>query len=86
VKLLYFAWLREKAGLAEEIVAPPPSVATVGALLAWLGQRGGGPAQALGDPACVRIAVNQQYAGLDHPVAEDDEVAFFPPVTGGDHR
>ncbi len=83
MKVLYFAWLREKAGRAEEQVAPPGTVTTVQALIDWIRERGGGPADALGDMAAVRVAVNQEYAMLDHPVKPGDEVAFFPPVTGG---
>jgi len=83
VKLLYFAWLREKAGISEEKVAPPADVEDVEGLLAWLGERGGGAAEALADRSVVRVAVNQEHVGLDHRGGPDDEVAFFPPVTGG---
>jgi len=83
VKVLYFAWLREKAGLGEEDVAPPDTIRDVAGLIAWIRGRGGGPAEALADLAAVRVAVNQEFAALDHPVRAGDEVAFFPPVTGG---
>ena len=83
MKILYFAWLREKAGIGEEDVTPPESVNTVGALVEWLKERGGGYAEAFADDAVVRAAVNQEHVGLDHPVALGDEIAFFPPVTGG---
>lgn len=83
MKLLYFAWLREKAGLGEEAVDKPAKVNTVGELLDWLEGRGGGYGEAFADRAVVRVAVNQEYVNLDHPVADGDEVAFFPPVTGG---
>jgi len=83
MKVLYFAWLRERAGVAEETVAPPEPVDDVAGLVDWLRQRGGGPATALADLDAVRVAVNQVYVGLDHPVADGDEIAFFPPVTGG---
>jgi len=83
MKVLYFAWLREKAGLSEETVKPPPSVKTVGALMQWLKARGGGHAAAFADARMVRAAVNQEHVPLDHPVKQGDEVAFFPPVTGG---
>jgi len=83
VKVLYFARLREKAGTAEEDVSPPAEVMDVGGLIGWLRDRGGGPAAALADLSTVRIAVNREHAGLDHAVGPDDEVAFFPPVTGG---
>lgn len=83
MKILYFAWLREKAGVAEEDVTPPADVATVAALVEWLKGRGGGHAEAFADPVVVRVAVNQEHVALDHPVGPKDEVAFFPPVTGG---
>jgi molybdopterin converting factor subunit 1 len=83
VTILYFAWLRAKAGLGEERLALPPGVTDVAGLIAWLCERSPGHAAALADLGVVRVAVNQDYAGLDHPVADGDEVAFFPPVTGG---
>ena len=83
MKLLYFAWLREKAGVSQEDVTPPDSVATVAELIKWQVERGGGHAEAFADEAMVCVAVNQEYVGFDHPVAVGDEVAFFPPVTGG---
>jgi len=83
MKLLYFAWLREKAGLSQEEVTPPDTVATVADLVEWQVGRGGGYREAFSDEAMVRVAVNQEYVGFDHPVAAGDEIAFFPPVTGG---
>jgi sulfur-carrier protein len=83
VKLLYFAWLRARIGCAEEEVALPPEVRDVAGLLDWLQTRGPGYREALARPAAVRVAVNHDYVGRDHPVREGDEVALFPPVTGG---
>ena len=83
MKILYFAWLREKVGTAEEDLARPPEVTDVQGLLDWLRRRGGGHADALADPKLVRVAVNQTYVDGAHPVGDDDEVALFPPVTGG---
>ncbi len=83
MKILYFAWLRSRTGMAEEEVAPPADIRTVGQLLAWLRQRSPGHAEALKDLAVVRVAVNQDFARADHPVRAGDEVALFPPVTGG---
>jgi molybdopterin synthase sulfur carrier subunit len=83
VKILYFAWLRAKTGVAEEEVDLPEHVADVASLIEWLKGRGPGHAQALADPSVVRVAVNQEYARPDHPVKAGDEVAIFPPVTGG---
>jgi len=83
MKVLYFAWLRTRAGVAEEEVTPPADIRTVGDLLGWLRLRSDGHAAALKDLAIVRVAVNQEFARLDHPVKAGDEVALFPPVTGG---
>jgi sulfur-carrier protein len=83
VKLLYFAWLRTRVGCAEEEVALPPQVHDVAGLLDWLRARSDRHAEALRNLGLVRVAVNQDYVGLAHPVREGDEVAFFPPVTGG---
>jgi molybdopterin synthase sulfur carrier subunit len=81
--VLYFAWLRERTGIAEEIVAPPAEVATVGALIDWLMARSPGHATAFASRGTVRCAVNQDFADPQTPVRPGDEVAFFPPVTGG---
>ncbi len=83
MKILYFAWIRSKTGIAAEEVSPPASVTDVASLVAWLKTRGGGFAEALSDPRIVRVAVNQEYAKFNHPVAASDEIALFPPVTGG---
>ncbi len=83
MKIIYFAWLREKAGVNEEDVTPPAGVTDVAGLIEWLKEQSPGHAAALADPAVVRIAVNQEYATLEDPVGPDDEVALFPPVTGG---
>jgi sulfur-carrier protein len=83
VKLLYFAWLRTRVGCAEEDVALPPQVHDVAGLLDWLRRRSDQHADALRNLRLVRVAVNQEYVGFAHPVREGDEVALFPPVTGG---
>jgi molybdopterin synthase sulfur carrier subunit len=83
VKVLYFAWLRTKTGIAEETIAAPPGVRTVAGLIEHLKARGGGFAEALQDLSAVRVAVNQEFAELDQAVGANDEIALFPPVTGG---
>ncbi len=83
MKILYFAWLRTKIGAGSEEVTPPAGIEDVGGLIDWLKGRGGGYAEALDDLSLVRVAVNQEHVGLDHPVKAGDEVALFPPVTGG---
>jgi molybdopterin synthase sulfur carrier subunit len=83
MNIRYFAWLRTKVGVASEAIAPPDDVRTVGDLMTWLAADRPGLAEAMAQPGVVRAAVNQDYADLDHPVKLGDEVAFFPPVTGG---
>ena len=83
MRLLYFAWLRTRIGIPEETVDPPASVTTVTGLVDWLETRGPAFAEALGNRKLVRVAVNKEYVTWDHPVRPGDEVALFPPVTGG---
>ncbi len=83
MKILYFAWMRGKTGIGEEDVSPPETVVDVAGLVAWLKTRGAGFEDAFSDMKVVRAAVNQEFVGLDDPVGPNDEVAFFPPVTGG---
>jgi molybdopterin synthase sulfur carrier subunit len=83
MKVLYFAYLRDRTGVGEETVTPPPEVRTVSDLVAWLSARSEGHARAFAQMAAVRVAVNQEYARMDRVLAPGDEVAFFPPVTGG---
>lgn len=82
MKIIYFAALRREIGVGEEIVTPPADIATVAQLKGWLSERSPAHARALSG-ARLMAAVNQDYAGLDSPVAAGDEVAFFPRVTGG---
>jgi molybdopterin synthase sulfur carrier subunit len=83
MKLLYFAWLKTRTGVGEEEVSPPPEVTTVRELLDWIRSRGGGYAEALSDLSVIKVAINQEFARPDDPVSSGDEVALFPPVTGG---
>ncbi|MBI4741490.1 MAG: molybdopterin converting factor subunit 1 [Betaproteobacteria bacterium] len=82
LKILYFASLRETLGLGAESLDLPPGVADVGGLLNLLIARGGGWAK-LGAVKNLRYAVNQEMARPESPLKAGDEVAFFPPVTGG---
>ena len=83
MKILYFAWLRQKTGMGNEDVDPPAEVRDIAGLVDWLKDRSPGHADAFADMKVVRVAINQEFAKLDAPVAAGDEVAFFPPVTGG---
>lgn len=81
--IVYFAWVREAIGRDEEQVERAQAGATVVDLVAMLAARGGGYAQALGDPARLRAAIDQRFAPLDTPIGDAREIALFPPVTGG---
>jgi len=81
--ILYFAWLRERMGRSDEDLPLPPGVATVGGLVVLLQERDAAGAAAFAHSAMVRAAVNQEFATPDTAVQDTDEVAFFPPVTGG---
>jgi len=83
LKLVFFARLREDLGTPAEELALPASVATVAALRAHLVARGGAWAAALAQGKAVRVAVNHAMAQPTTPLKPGDEVAFFPPVTGG---
>ena len=83
MKLLYFAWLRERIGMSSEEIPLPEGVRTVEDLIAHLISRGEGYASAFCEPAAVKIAINQDFAKITDTVSANDEVAFFPPVTGG---
>ena len=83
--LLYFAWVRERIGRDEERITLPAGIQDVHGLLSWLASRGPGYAKALEKPEAIRVAVNQVHAKPDTPVSDSDEIALFPPVTGGRH-
>jgi molybdopterin synthase sulfur carrier subunit len=83
ITLVYLARLRESLGVRSEVVELPPQVGNVAGLMAWLRARGGAWAAELAPGRALRVAVNFDVAGADTPVRAGDEVAFFPPVTGG---
>jgi sulfur-carrier protein len=83
VKLLYFAWVRERVGKGEEVVEPPAGVTTVGDLMRWLAGRGEEYAFAFENPKVIRAAINHAHVKASTPLAGATEVAFFPPMTGG---
>ena len=82
-QILYFASLRDRLGRSEETVVLPAEVRTVRALLAWLRAREPAFALLLEEGQTIRVAVNQGFAAIADPVAPGDEIALFPPVTGG---
>ena len=83
MKIVYFAWLRDRIGVGEETVTPPDTVTDVDSLIQWLRGRSAGHEKALSDISVVRVAVNMEYVPFNHSVGANDEIAFFPPVTGG---
>ena len=83
LKILYFASLRERMGRADEELVPPGDVVTIADLIAFLSNRDGAGAAAFAQSSLVRAAVNQDFAAMQAAVRDGDEIAFFPPVTGG---
>lgn len=83
MRLVYFAWVKTKIGRAAEEVTPPAEVTDVRGLLDWLATRGPNYADALAHRHVLRVAVNHSFAQPQDAVRPDDEVAVFPPVTGG---
>ena len=83
MRLLYFAWVKEKAGVAVEEIAIPEEVATVAELIVWLKGRGPEFANAFAQDEVIRAAIDQSHVRHDAKIAGAREIAFFPPVTGG---
>lgn len=83
MKLLYFAWLRERLNRSEEEIDPPASVETVADLLNWLAARDEVTALALDDHAIIRAAIDEEIVEPDTPIAGAKTIALFPPMTGG---
>jgi molybdopterin synthase sulfur carrier subunit len=83
LKLLYFAWVRERIGKPAEEVEPPPGIATVAELIAWLAKRGDEYAHAFENPGVIRAAIDRAHVKADAAIAGARESAFFPPMTGG---
>lgn len=83
VRLVYFAWVRERIGCDGESLDLPAQVADVAALLDWLAGRSLGHAAALADRGAIRVAVDEDFATMATPVTGAREIAVFPPVTGG---
>jgi sulfur-carrier protein len=83
MRALYFAWVRERVGLAEEELSPPAELRTLSELMAWLADRGENYAHAFENPAVIRTALDRTHVKHDAAFAGAREVAFFPPMTGG---
>ncbi len=83
MKILYFAWLRERLNRGEEEISPPPGVETVSDLIDWLGAQDEAAALAFSDRKAIRAALDEEIVPLDAPLAGARTVALFPPMTGG---
>ena len=83
MKAVYFAWVRERVGKAEEELDPPPTVKTIDDLVAWLSRQGESYAHAFEKPSTVRAAIDRVHVRREASIAGAKEVAFFPPMTGG---
>ena len=83
MKLLYFAWVRERIGKAEEQIEPPGAVTTVAELMTWLAGRGEAYAYAFENPKVIRAAIDRSHVRPETRIAGAAEIAFFPPMTGG---
>jgi sulfur-carrier protein len=83
VKIVYFAWVRERIGKAEEELELPAGIATVADLMAWLSGRGEEYAHAFENPKVIRAALDRSHARAETTITGAREIAFFPPMTGG---
>ena len=83
MRLLYFGWVRTQIGIGGEMLEPPTNITDVRDLIEWLQERGDGYRLALEDLTTIRVAINQEMANLDSTVSPEDEIALFPPMTGG---
>ena len=83
MKVRYFAWVRERVGLAEEEIDPPAGVTSVADLMNWLSRRDEGYAAAFAEPQIIRAALDHDHVEHGTALAGAREVAFFPPMTGG---
>lgn len=81
--ILYFSWVRERMAKAEETLPLTEDTASIQQLIQHLKSRDASGAHAFADSTLIRVAVNQAFVSGDHALNEGDEVAFFPPVTGG---
>ena len=83
MKILYFSWLKEKIGLNSQEIIKPKNVETVDDLITFLTEKSEKHKNAFSDLNSIKVAVNQEFSNLEQKIKEKDEIAFFPPVTGG---
>ncbi len=83
IKLVYFAWVRERVGKSDELVELPASISSVAELLAWQQTRGEAYQHAFEHASVIRVALDKRHAQHGSAIAGVTEIAFFPPMTGG---
>lgn len=83
MKVLYFAWLRERLNRGEDEFDPPAEIATVGDMIDWIGTQDEAAALALADRSLIRAALDEELVEHDAPIAGSRTLALFPPMTGG---
>ena len=83
MRVLYFAWVRERVGKTDEEISPPAGVRTIAELMEWLAGRGEEYASAFENRKAIRAAIDRSHVRPDTTIAGAREIAFFPPMTGG---
>ena len=83
MKIIYFAWIKDKVGCEEEEISLPAEITNVGMLINWLSRRGPQYEDAFEFIEVIKVVVNQMVVLNDHPLKDDDEVIFIPPIAGG---
>jgi len=83
MKVVYFAWVRERIGKSDEELTPPAAVSTIASLIEWLSSRGDEYAYAFENPRVIRAAIDKSHVKHDASIKDAREIAFFPPMTGG---
>ncbi len=83
MKVIYFAWLRQRLGKREEDISPPDEIDTPRKLINWLSEQDTVYAGVFNDLSTIKVAIDQEYGSLDSDLSSASEIAFFPPVTGG---
>ncbi len=83
MKILYFAWLRERLNRASDEVSPPANIVTLTDLIAWLRTQDDALDAAMENPAIFKLSINARIVPWDTPIAGAREIAILPPMTGG---
>ena len=83
MRVLYFAWVRERVGKTDEEISPPAGVRTIAELMEWLAGRGEEYASAFANRKAIRAAIDRSHVRPETAIAGAREIAFFPPMTGG---